>query len=95
LSTAQVKKCFGCGHALKPGGQIGEPPWDLVIVSNAIRKQVIRCSWRSERNALECLLPCKHRMFEKKQAYFLASLVPNCQSLRKLDLSWHQRIRHI
>ena len=34
----QVKKCFGCGQALKPGGRIGEPPWDLVIVSNAIRK---------------------------------------------------------
>jgi hypothetical protein len=74
LSTAQVKKCFGCGHALKPGGQIGEPPCncvkchnDLVIVSNAIRKQVLRCSWRSERNAWECLLPCKHRMFEKNK----------------------------
>ena len=27
----QVRTCFGCGQTLKPGGQIREPPYDLVI----------------------------------------------------------------
>ena len=33
----QVKTCFGYGQTLRPGGQIGQPSYDLVIVSNANR----------------------------------------------------------
>jgi hypothetical protein len=34
---SQVKTCFGCGQALKSGGELARPPCDLVIVSNAKR----------------------------------------------------------
>ena len=34
----QTSVCFGCGSSLKPGGQIGNPPADLVIVSNMHRE---------------------------------------------------------
>lgn len=32
--------CFGCGNTLKPGGFIGNPPMDLVIVSCMARSWV-------------------------------------------------------
>ena len=47
--SAQVKTCFGCGQTLKPGGQIGEPPYDLVIVSNAKRSCYDRAGQLQER----------------------------------------------
>ena len=45
----QVKTCFGCGQTLKSGGQIGEPPYDLVIVSNAKRSYYDRAGQLQER----------------------------------------------
>ena len=45
----QVKTCFGCGQTLKPGGQIGEPLYDLVIVSNAKRSYYDRAGQLQER----------------------------------------------
>ena len=33
----QVFKCFGCGQTLKPNDVIGQPPFDLVIVSKVQR----------------------------------------------------------
>ena len=38
-----------CSQTLKPGGQIGEPPYDLVIVSNAKRSYYDRAGQLQER----------------------------------------------
>ena len=47
--SPQVKTCFGCDQTLKTGGQIGEPPCDLVIVSNAKRSYYDREGQLQER----------------------------------------------
>ena len=59
----QTSICFGCGSSLKPGGQIGNPPAHLVIVSNMHKE------WRQEgetrRKAANvyflCILDCVRR----------------------------------
>ena len=64
----QTSVCFGCGSSLKPGGQIGNPPADLVIVSNMHKE------WRQDgetrRKAanvyFHCILDCVRR----KQPFF-------------------------
>ena len=60
--------CFGCGNTLKPGGNIGNPPMDLAIVSHMVR------SWVQDNQVFSkpanvyfhCLPGC----VQKKQPYF-------------------------
>ena len=70
----QVKTCFGCDQTLKPGGQIGEPPYDLVIVSNAKRSYYDRAGQLQERPGNVYYHVNAGRM-KKHQAYFMASQV--------------------
>ena len=68
----QTSICFGCGSSLKPGGQIGNPPADLVIVSKMHRE------WRQDGKTrikaanvyfhciLDCLR-CKQPFFQPNQ----------------------------
>ena len=37
MCPKQTSICFGCRNSLKPGGVIGTPPADLVIVSKMVR----------------------------------------------------------
>ena len=66
--SPQTSVCFGCGSSLKPGGLIGNPPADLVIVSNMHREWRkdgdIRC--KSANVYFHCILTC----VRNKQPFF-------------------------
>ena len=66
----QTSVCFGGGSSLKPGGQIGNPPAHLVIVSNMHREW--RQDGKTRRKAanvyFHCILDCVRR----KQPFFPA-----------------------
>ena len=70
----QVKTIFGCGQTLKPGGQIGKPPYDLVIVSNAKRSYYDRSGQLQERPG-NVYYHVNAGCMKKHQAYFMASQV--------------------
>ena len=64
--------CFGCGNTLKPGGSIGNPPMDLVIVSHMAR------SWVQENQVFSkpsnVYFHCLQQCVQKRQPYFQAKL---------------------
>ena len=70
----QAKTCFGCGQTLKPGSQIGEPSYDLVIVSNAKRSYYDRAGQLQERPG-NVYYHVNAGSMKKHQAYFMASQV--------------------
>ena len=70
----QVKTCFGSGQTLKPGGQIREPPYDLVIVSNAKRSYYDRAGQLQERPG-NLYYHVNAGSMKKHQAYFMVSQV--------------------
>ena len=78
--AVQTSVCFGCGTSLKPGGQIGSPPADLVIVSNMHRE------WRQDgetrRKAanvyFHCILGCM--CIRRKQPLFQPNQCILCHS---------------
>ena len=70
----QVKTCFGCGQTLKPGGQIREPPYDLVIASNVKRSYYDRAGQLQERPG-NVYYHVNAWCMKKHQPYFTASQV--------------------
>ena len=68
----QVKTCFGCDQTLKPGGQIGKLPYDLVNVSNAKRFYYDRAGQLKERPG-NVYYHVNAGCMKKHQAYFMAS----------------------
>ncbi len=70
----QVKTCFGCGQTLRPGGPIGQPPYDLVIVSNANRPFRDKTGQLQERPG-NVYFHVNTGCLKRHQAYFMASQV--------------------
>jgi hypothetical protein len=88
----QVKTCFGCGQSLKPGRQIGEPPCDLVIVSNAKRPYYDNTGAIKERPG-NVYFHVNTACLKRQQAYFVASLVQTPTRIREMLTQDH--ILHI
>jgi len=70
----QTKKCYGCGKLLKPGGKIGEPPNDMVVVSCDKRKFI-----GSNNQTMEKVGNVYYHVIEEclkaQQPYFVPSLI--------------------
>ena len=64
----RTSSCFGCNNSLKPGGSIGIPPADLVIVSNMIRTWTKKGQHKNRQGNFyfHCVLIC----IQQKQPYF-------------------------
>jgi hypothetical protein len=77
----QVKTCFGCGQALKPGGEIGRAPCDLVIVSNAKRSYYDNTGTLKERPG-NVYYHANTGCLKRQQAYFVASLVQTPEAIK-------------
>ena len=70
----QVRLCYGCGQALKPGGQIGQPPHDIVIVSNTTRTYRDSTGNMKERVG-NVYYHVKNSCIKRHQPYFIPALV--------------------
>ena len=68
----KISVCFGCGNTLKPGGFIGNPPMDLVIVSHMARSWVQDNQVFSEHANVD--FHYQQQCVQKKQSYFQANL---------------------
>ena len=86
----QVKSCFGCGQTLQIGGQIGQPPNDLVIVSNANRPFYDRNGQLQERPG-NVYFHVSTGCLKRHQAYFTASQVQIPHLIRNVLTPVHNR----
>ena len=87
-----MKTCFGRGQSLIPGGQIGGPPCDLVIVSNAKRPYYDNTGAIKERPG-NVYFHVNTACLKRQQAYFVASLVQTPTRIREMLTQDH--ILHI
>ena len=79
----QVRMCFGCGQSLKPGGQIGSPPCDLVVVSHATRTHYDKTGVCKDRPG-NVYFHVNTGCLKRQQAYFIASLVQIPTAIRNI-----------
>ena len=62
-----------CGQALKPGGVIGNPPYDLVVVSRMPRQYIDQSGKRHQSRETNVYFHALTRCIKQKQPY-LANL---------------------
>ena len=68
MCPQRTSSCFGCNNSLKPGGSIGNPPADLVIVSNMIRTWTQQGQLKSRQGNV--YFHCVPMCVQQKQPYF-------------------------
>jgi len=71
-SPPQVKTCFGCGQLLKPEGKIGQPPYDMVVVSNAQRPFYNRTTGQIQERPGNVYYHVNTGCLKRRQTYFIA-----------------------
>jgi len=72
---SQVSVCFGCGQVLKPGGFIGNPPCDLVVVSRMSREYYDQNRRKQSREG-NVYFHALRKCIQQKQPYFTNITIP-------------------
>ena len=94
MCPQRTSSWFGCNNSLKPGGSIGNPPADLVIVSNMIRTWTQQGQLKSRQGNvyLHCVPMCvqqKQPYFQPGHSFIASQIVPYL-----LDEHW-KYLRHV
>ena len=85
----QVRICFGCGQSLKPGGQIGRPPCDLVVVSHSNRLYPDKQTGTFKDRPGNVYFHANTGCLKRQLAYFIAALVQIPQQRRNMLTPGH------
>ena len=79
----QVRVCFGCGKTLKPNGEIAQPPYNLVIVSNAMRSYTDKNGVQREKQG-NVYFHLNQQCLQRHERCFISSLVQVKAEIRPL-----------
>jgi len=80
--------CYGCGQTLKPGGKIGDIPYDLVIVSNAMRRYKDQNGEIRERSG-NVYFHVHQGCLKRHQPYFIPAFVEVPQAIKNFLTDSH------